>query len=157
MTIEPIHFDDIRAGDVVQNYVFPQGIFEVDEVHSRGTREAVLRLHNGDGEMLVPRDGHLSAWALHSDVDLKDLAIRAVFEYGSSDGAHHKQAALDRVLRILTDCPVVCVTARAGRDDEYSYTTYGESEEYRKLIADYQGEPDEDGDVQWVWDVGIPG
>lgn len=71
-------------------------------------------------------------------------ALEVISKYGYIDGAHHKQWVLDQVVRYITDCPVVNMTARDG----HTYDALGESEEY---LA-WAGSDDEDYDD---WDRGI--
>ena len=63
-------------------------------------------------------------------------AIDQILKYGSIDGSLHKQWLLDRVLRILTECPIVTKTAIDCNGDEYSYADYGESGWYKNLIGE---------------------
>lgn len=58
-------------------------------------------------------------------------AVVIALDYGAVDGAHHKMWVIDQILRALTGCP-----------------EGGESDKYRKLILDYNGE-------DYEWDRGI--
>jgi hypothetical protein len=58
-----------------------------------------------------------------------EKAIEMAMEYGGFDGGHHKQWALDQVVRIL-----------AG-------------EKYEQVVADYKA--GEDGPETYGWDEGI--
>ena len=58
-------------------------------------------------------------------------ALDFIWEYGGFDGAHHKQWALDQVVRILT----------------------GGGEAYEKWVADHNDGPD--GPNTYEWDTGI--
>ncbi len=76
---------------------------------------------------------------------------------GSFDGAHHKQYALDQVLRALTGCPMVEVHTTDYTGTPYSYTKQGESAEYIKWCEDYRGEYDPEWEEYEYgeWDEGI--
>jgi len=63
---------------------------------------------------------------LNSDIQ---SAIDLIFQYGGIDGSHHKQWALDQVLRILT------------------------KNNYENLVKEYCN--GEDGEFTYEWDEGI--
>lgn len=69
-----------------------------------------------------------------------ELALEYAVRYGGIDGGHHKTWVIDQMVRALTDCPIT---------DE----TQGESDEYKKLVADACN--GEDGPNTYDWDVGI--
>lgn len=71
-----------------------------------------------------------------------DIARR----YGGIDGAHHKMWVIDQMVRALTGCPTVKRTAN-------EYETQGESEDYRRWVADARS--GDDGPETYGWDVGI--
>lgn len=71
-------------------------------------------------------------------------AIEAVFDWGGFDGAHHKQYAIDQVLRALTGCPA---------NDAHGYAYYGKNDEYRQKIADFCDGVD--GPNTYKWDEGV--
>lgn len=87
-------------------------------------------------------------------------AIEVIVQYGGIDGAHHKTWVLDQAIRCLTGCPEIehwtppmkhaftgeIVTPRR-------YTEFGESEEYKALVAEACA--GEDGPDTYSWDVGI--
>ncbi len=62
---------------------------------------------------------------------INERAVAMILDYGSCDGSHHKQWALDQVLRLL-----------AG--DAYSHIT--------KL---WEGDPNDDDNYYGEWDTGI--
>lgn len=66
-----------------------------------------------------------------------DMAVR----YGGTDGAHHKAWVIDQMVRALTRCPVTAAGA------------FGESDEYRALVASARA--GEDGPETYDWDTGI--
>jgi hypothetical protein len=72
-----------------------------------------------------------------------EAVIEVAIEYGNTDGGHHKQYALDQILRILTGCPTKTEHATDSQGTPYTYEALGESDEYLALV-------DED------WDVGMP-
>lgn len=56
-----------------------------------------------------------------------DQAVDLIYNYGGTDGAHHKQWVLDQVLKLLLD-----------------------AEDYDLWIKNYEGE-----DNEYEWDIGI--
>lgn len=72
---------------------------------------------------------------------------------GVPDGDHHKAWMIDQIVRIITECPPVQKTFRKGEPNEYTATVLGESDEYRKFLADYAD--GEDGPHTYAWDIGI--
>lgn len=84
-------------------------------------------------------------------------AVQIATRYGMDDGAHHKMWVIDQMLRALTDCPIVEKIGISQREDgthiEFSYQTYGESEEYKRLIAEACA--GDDGPQTYSWSVGI--
>lgn len=87
-----------------------------------------------------------------------EARVRAVLgvllELGGFDGSHHKAYAIDQAIRVLTGCPTVVREAKDVNGKSYSYDALGESEEYKKLVANYRA--GEDGPETYDWDVGIP-
>lgn len=81
-------------------------------------------------------------------------AVMELMNLGSSDGGHHKQYALDQVLRILTNCPVEQRTAKDYRGEEYVYNALGESDLYKQVVAAF--EDGEDGPHTYSWEEGTP-
>lgn len=80
-------------------------------------------------------------------------ALEVIIKYGGIDGSHHKDWVLDQAVRCLTGCPDVSVEAIDHRGQPYTYTTLGESDEYKKLVADACD--GEDGPETYSWNVGI--
>jgi len=70
-------------------------------------------------------------------------ALKIAYEFGTTDGDHHKMWVIDQMVRVLTDCPVVERTSRFPdvNGNTYTYQGLGESEAYRRFTAD--GEWDE--------------
>jgi len=58
-----------------------------------------------------------------------EKALDVIFQYGGTDGGHHKQWVLDQVVRYLT------------------------GDDYDLWVAKYQA--DEDGNLVYEWDTGI--
>lgn len=79
-----------------------------------------------------------------------------IMNYGGVDGAHHKQYALDLILRVVTNCPMIVVESKCN-GKTYYYEHFGESPEYLKWCEDYRGEYDpEEKEYQYgEWDKGI--
>ncbi|GAA4226020.1 hypothetical protein GCM10022254_09560 [Actinomadura meridiana] len=69
---------------------------------------------------------------------------------GVDDGAHHKQWAIDQMVRALTGCPMVDGIARDHRGEQFTCSVRGESEEYVQFVADYN-----EGDDGDLWETGI--
>ena len=72
-------------------------------------------------------------------------ALQMAIQYGGIDGAHHKQWTIDQMVRCLTGCEI--------EDEEGYLNIVGESEEYKKLIA--EACDGEDGPNTYEWDCGI--
>lgn len=85
-------------------------------------------------------------------------AISYAVDYGGIDGAHHKDWVIDQMVRALTGCPDVKEDIKLYNHDGsfkcmHEITVQGESEEYKKLVADScHGE---DGANTYSWDTGI--
>lgn len=75
-------------------------------------------------------------------------AIGYAVQYGGIDGSHHKAWVIDQMVRALTGCPKETRTLGG-----FSYDVQGESDEYKKLVADACA--GEDGPETYDWDVGI--
>lgn len=82
-------------------------------------------------------------------------ALNAV-SLGSFDGGHHKMYAIDQILRELTGCPTLKKTTKDSKGVEFTYEVLGESPEYLAWVKEFEGEPDEEGEKQYEWDVGTP-
>lgn len=78
-----------------------------------------------------------------------DIAIR----WGQIDGAHHKAWTIDQMVRALTDCPKQIERFKDVNGKEYEAEQYGQSNEYKKFVADY--EFGEDGPATYDWDTGV--
>jgi hypothetical protein len=64
-------------------------------------------------------------------------ALEIAGDFGTEDGEHHKMWVIDQMVRVLTGCPTVELTARFpdAHGNTYTYWGLGESEEYRTFIA----------------------
>lgn len=82
----------------------------------------------------------------------KALAIAVA--YGGFDGAHHKDWAIDQMVRALTGCPVETKSAVSYNKVPYQYPSQGESPEYQKLVADACN--GSDGPNTYSWETGTP-
>lgn len=80
-------------------------------------------------------------------------ALEFAVEYGSIDGAHHKDWVIDQMVRALTGCPMVTVNALDWKGIPFQFEKQGESDEYRKLVAD--AKDGADGPDSYEWDTGI--
>ena len=67
-------------------------------------------------------------------------AVGIAVEYGLDDGADHKMWVIDRMVRILTDCPIVIKTAVGSDGNSYTYETYEQNETYRAAVGEYWDE-----------------
>ena len=81
------------------------------------------------------------------------LALEYAVRYGGIDGDHHNAWVIDQIVRALTDCPMITASAIDAHGKTYEYETQGESEEYKKLVADACN--GEDGEETYSWEVGI--
>lgn len=80
-------------------------------------------------------------------------AIETAVRYGGTDGEHHKAWVIDQMVRSLTHCPKVKVSATDYKGNAYEYERLGESQEYAQLIADACDGVD--GPETYAWDCGI--
>ena len=80
-------------------------------------------------------------------------ALNFAVKYGGIAGDHHKAWVIDQMVRALTGCPLVEKTAKDCRGAPYTYSAQGESEEYKKLVADACN--GEDGPATYDWSTGI--
>lgn len=72
--------------------------------------------------------------------------LEFIKENGGDDGEHHKQWALDQIVRILTNCPKIG-----------EYGIYGESRQYKNWVKKYQGNYNHEYEMyDYEWDVGVP-
>jgi len=80
-------------------------------------------------------------------------ALDIAIEYGDIDGDHHKRWVIDQMVRALTNCPMLKEEALDCNRVKFTYEYQGESEEYKKLVADACA--GEDGPDTYEWDEGI--
>lgn len=81
-------------------------------------------------------------------------ALAIAVQFGGIDGSHHRAWAIDQMVRALTACPLEQVTAVIQHSGtSYSFMKQGESDAYKKLVADACN--GEDGPETYDWDVGI--
>ena len=85
--------------------------------------------------------------------DRIDAALDWLKSHGVSDEQHHMEYAFDLVVRILTGCPEVTAVAVDANGTTYSYTTLGESQEYKDFVREYQD--GDDGPESYTWRTGI--
>lgn len=88
-----------------------------------------------------------------SDKERIKKAIDFAVQYGSIDGAHHKTWVIDQMVRALTSCPMIEGEAKDYYGTLFTYKEQGESDEYKKLVADAKA--GEDGPETYSWDEGI--
>jgi hypothetical protein len=84
-------------------------------------------------------------------------ALQMISDFGDTDGGHHKQWALDQVVRILTDCPEVIKESKYMIGEEhktYTYTVLGTSDEYHEWLREFAD--GEDGPHTYAWSIGTP-
>lgn len=91
---------------------------------------------------------------MSNDRERIDRALEVIAEHGGADGAHHKQWALDQVVRVLTGCPPETATAVDCNGTLYTYERLGCSEEYAEWLRGYMD--GDDGPHTYEWDTGIP-
>lgn len=90
------------------------------------------------------------------DFDTSDRikhALEIAFRYSQIDGAHHKDWAIDQMVRALTGCPIEHKDTKDYNDVPYSYEYQGESDEYKKFVQEHND--GEDGPDTYSWDTGI--
>jgi len=80
----------------------------------------------------------------------REALVLAMIRNHNTDGGHHKQWLLDRIVRVLTGCPTVTRTGVDHLGRSYEYEDLGESDEYKKWVLSYEGNGD------YTWDVGVP-
>jgi hypothetical protein len=73
-------------------------------------------------------------------------ALQIAFQSGGCDGAHHKAWTIDQMVRALTGCQIE-VEIKG-----YRYEYQGESEEYKKWVAERCD--GEDGPNTYEWEIG---
>jgi len=79
-------------------------------------------------------------------------ALDKAFQFGSTDGEHHKMWVIDQMVRALTGCPMVTKKSLDCNGIEYTYSAQGESEEYREWVTKFSD--GEDGPNTYEWDEG---
>jgi len=82
-----------------------------------------------------------------------EKAIELGFQYGSTDGGHHKMWVIDQMIRILTDCPTIICKSLDVNKKPYEYEALGNSQRY--LDAVRESKDGEDGPDTYGWDEGI--
>jgi hypothetical protein len=87
-----------------------------------------------------------------ADAAIKE-ALKLAADYGSTDGAHHKMWLIDQMVRALTMCPMVEVTTKDYKGEEYTYLDYGDSDKYLAWVAAHND--GEEGPDTYHWDEGI--
>jgi hypothetical protein len=81
-------------------------------------------------------------------------ALNLASSYGQIDRDHHKLWVIDRMVRVLSGCPVVKSAVHIDvHGDRYTYDNLGESEAYQSFIASHND--GEDGPDTFKWDAGI--
>lgn len=78
-----------------------------------------------------------------------DIAVR----YGGNDGSHHKMWVIDQMVRVLTGCPPTITGGTSADGTPWSFTSYGECDEYHQLVA--AARAGEGGPETYSWDVGV--
>ncbi len=82
-------------------------------------------------------------------------ALEVAFSYSQIDGAHHKDWAIDQMVRALTGAEIE--TVKVDGPHSYSYEQQGESQEYADFLVTYRGEYDEEwGCYEYSWNEGTP-
>lgn len=83
-------------------------------------------------------------------------ALEIGFTYSQVDGAHHKDWAIDQMVRALCGAEIERVDVEKA-NSSYSYEQQGESQEYNDFIVSYRGEWDEEwGCYEYSWNKGTP-
>lgn len=90
-----------------------------------------------------------------SEADRRIAAALETAHDGAYDGDHHKQWAIDQMIRNLTGCPTVTLQSKYpdAQGNAYSYEGLGESDEYKAWVAGHKN--GEDGPDTYSWDEGI--
>ena len=82
------------------------------------------------------------------------IALGIIMDNGGVDGGHHKQWALDQVVRALTDCPIIDIKTVDYSGKPHSFKGYGESKEYIEWQRQYSD--GEEGPATYGnWEKGI--
>ncbi len=83
----------------------------------------------------------------------RDKALEIAKGFGQTDGDHHKAWVIDQIVRALLDCPMVEKEGIDWSNQLYTYLAMGESDNYRKFIA--EARDGEDGPETYGWNVGV--
>lgn len=83
------------------------------------------------------------------EADKIAAALEIANDFGGDGGSHHKAYCIDQMVRALTGCPTVEMTALDCRQQPYTYEAMGESAEYEAFAARYAG------DDEYEWEAGI--
>lgn len=111
---------------------------------------------NDEGAIGVPH----SSWdQFEDDAELSGPvgdALAEIMRSGGVDGAHHKQWTLDRIVRILTESPMVpMVNNHTANGVPYHFEDYGEGPGYLAWVKEYEGDPADPENYYGDWDRGI--
>lgn len=80
-------------------------------------------------------------------------ALDIAMNYGGTDGDHHKMWVIDQMVRCLTGCPTVKLTAFDVRGLRYEYDVLGQSDEYRTWVTERKA--GKDGPETYAWETGV--
>lgn len=80
-------------------------------------------------------------------------ALEIAAQFGGIDGGHHKMWVIDQMVRALIGCSVIKKTANDCNGVKFEYEAFGESDEYRRFVAD--ANDGADGPQTYSWDTGI--
>lgn len=80
-------------------------------------------------------------------------ALAIAVQFGGVDGDHHKAWVIDQMVRALTGCPLVTITAVDCRGNPYTFESMSDSKEYFDLIRD--AKDGNDGPDSYGWNVGV--
>lgn len=72
----------------------------------------------------------------------------------SVDGGHHKQWTIDQMVRALTGCPIIELSALDCNGKKYTYDAQGESAEYKEWVREHKD--GDDGPDTYDWETGTP-
>lgn len=76
---------------------------------------------------------------MSTDADKIAAALEIANDFAGDDGSHHKAYCIDQMVRALTGCPPVEMTALDCRQQPYTYEAMGESAEYEAFVAPFCG------------------
>jgi len=86
--------------------------------------------------------------------DKIEKALDIAVSYGGTDSEHHLRWVIDQMVRALTGCPIVKVTANDYRGKPYECEVQGKSDEYLRLVS--AGCAGNDWPETYEWDEGVP-